>query len=285
MKFGVEEEDMYYYDAMDQEFKQYNPLTYSPPDYIASGDKCIIRRSSLGPGYVAKMPFVAGAEECPQWLEHGRDLLRTEAQVYERLGTHPRIVKITSWDDQTCTLTMEYLQHGCLETYLLLHQQIDFPRRFQWACEAAEGLQYLHSHGVVHCDVHPRNFLLDEKLGLKIIDFGTASLDGLPTEGGPTGDKYQLNAPALTGSVSRDIFSLGSTIFKIMTSREPYAALDTHEAATLYDAGRFPDLHSVPCADVISHCWHVQYASVQDAFDALRLLAGDQSTHFVAAKL
>ncbi|KKA16437.1 Serine/threonine protein kinase [Rasamsonia emersonii CBS 393.64] len=58
------------------------------------------------------------------------------------------------------------------------HHAITSELRLRWAKQAAEGLQILHSVDVVHCDVSPRNFLLDSGLNLKISDFAGASLSG-----------------------------------------------------------------------------------------------------------
>jgi serine/threonine protein kinase len=74
---------------------------------------------------------------------------------------------------------MEYMPNGNLKDYLCQHHnEITLKQRLQWACEAAEGLQYLHSHNVVWCDMRPRNMLLDADLSLKVADFGGSSLNG-----------------------------------------------------------------------------------------------------------
>lgn len=50
-------------------------------------------------------------------------------------------------------------------------------QRLQWACDAAEALNLVHSHNIIHCDVKLGNFLLDSGLRLRIIDF-SGSIDG-----------------------------------------------------------------------------------------------------------
>lgn len=44
--------------------------------------------------------------------------------------------------------------------------------------QAAEALVFIHSKGVIHCDIHPKNFLLDKKLNLRLCDFA-GSLFGI----------------------------------------------------------------------------------------------------------
>src|SRR5437762_9967057 len=104
--------------------------------------------------------------------------MATEGQIYEKLGPHLRLVKIINWDPEECVLTMEYLPNGSLKDYLLAHNKISMIQRLRWVGEAAEGLQLLHSANVIHCDVEPKNFLLDADLGLNIADFSGSSLEG-----------------------------------------------------------------------------------------------------------
>lgn len=40
--------------------------------------------------------------------------------------------------------------------------------------QIAMGLDYLHSHGVLHCDLKPMNILIDSNLNAKIADFGVS---------------------------------------------------------------------------------------------------------------
>ena len=105
--------------------------------------------------------------------------MRLEAQIYQIIGHHPRFPKLIKWDPDTCCLTMEYLENGDLREYIRLHsQELTTELRLRWAKQAADGIAVLHSAGVVHCDISPRNFLLDLDLNLKISDFGGSSLFG-----------------------------------------------------------------------------------------------------------
>lgn len=102
---------------------------------------------------------------------------------------------------------------------------ITLPERLQWACDAAEGLHLLHSHGIIHSDLKPENLLLDSNSRLKIIDFSGSSFDGI-VGSAIESSRFFLPRPwEEPPTVRTDIFALGSTIYEIVTGRQPYEDL------------------------------------------------------------
>jgi len=224
----------------------------------------------LASGDVIKSPWTGRptASDC-------RQEMAIEARIYERLGAHPRLVPLKHWDPVDHTLTLEYMPHGNLKEYVKEHgQNISPAQRQQWATEAAEGVELLHSHGVIQGDVGPHNFLLDLDLGLKICDFGGSSLDGSRATVAP-GVRYRL--PSLAGrhmqpaTIKEDLFALGSTIYFIATGHEPYHELtDEDEVEKLYKDGVFPELGGVPFAEIITLCWRQEAESAKMIIELVR---------------
>lgn len=141
-------------------------------EFIGGGTTGLVER--LKSGDVIKSPWTGRptASDC-------RQEMAIEAQIYERLGSHPRLVQLKHWDPIDYTLTLEYMPNGNLRDYVEKHgHNISISQRQKWATEAAEGVELLHSHGVLQGDVGPHNLLLDNDLGLRICDFGGSSLDG-----------------------------------------------------------------------------------------------------------
>ncbi|KAI3396846.1 hypothetical protein diail_11618 [Diaporthe ilicicola] len=237
-------------------------------DFLGGGATGLVER--LESGDVIKSPWTGRptASDC-------RQEMAIEAQIYERLGAHPRLVQLKHWDPVDCTLTLEYMPHGNLREYVEKHgQNISTSQRRKWAMEAAEGIELLHSYGVLQGDVGPHNFLLDVDLELKICDFGGSSLDGSRATVAP-GVRYRL--PSLGGRhirpamIKEDLFALGSTIYFIATGHEPYNELtDEDEVEKLYKDGVFPELGGVPFAEAIALCWRQEVESAQTIIEIIQ---------------
>lgn len=223
--------------------------------FLTRGGTAIFER--LPSGEVVKTPTPnpfcrAEEEDCRQYM-------RLEAQVYERIGEHPRIPKFIKWDPTTCCLTIEYLENGNLREYMREnHETITSQLRLRWAKQATEGLQVLHYNGAIHCDISPRNFLLDSDLYLKISDFAGSSLSG-SAPSAYLDPRYrhpdcELDVPCFQD----DMFGLGSLIYFIMTGNYPYEELPSGEVDKLYKHRQFPEVTSLMCGDIIEQCWHRQ---------------------------
>jgi serine/threonine protein kinase/Flp pilus assembly protein TadD len=103
--------------------------------------------------------------------------------------------------------------------------------------QAAEALHHAHELGVVHRDVKPGNLLLDDRGNVWVTDFGLAHL---PTEASLTlsGDlvgtvRYMSPEQALAQRVGidhrTDIYSLGATLYEMLTLRPVFAGSDRQQ--------------------------------------------------------
>lgn len=93
--------------------------------------------------------------------------------------------------------------------------------------EVAEALHAAHEHGVVHRDIKPSNLLLDSKQSLWIADFGLARFQTatpLTQTGDMIGTMRYMSPEQATGRGElvdhrTDIYSLGATLFELLTLR------------------------------------------------------------------
>jgi tetratricopeptide (TPR) repeat protein len=103
--------------------------------------------------------------------------------------------------------------------------------------EIALALQHAHERGVLHRDVKPSNILMDSSGNVRLIDFGLARIDAEPEFTRP-GDflgtpiyvaPEQIVGTRATVDARTDVYSLGVTLYELLTLKVPYEGGSTHE--------------------------------------------------------
>ncbi|KAJ5932625.1 kinase domain containing protein [Penicillium verrucosum] len=201
----------------------------------------------LGDGTVLKSPFPDAEME-----NHILDIAK-EASIYHRLGPHERLVRILGHSRDG--LILEYMKNGDLKTYLQAQNSIPVSLKLKWAHQIA--------NDILHCDIKPRNFLLDATLNIKIIDFSGSSLDGSkPASGKGTRfylPRYWRDLP----TVATDLFALGSTLYEVFQRTSPYEEIPSDQVEEYFKRNEFPDVSTIPCGQIIKQCWLSQVDSAE----------------------
>jgi hypothetical protein len=113
----------------------------------------------------------------------------------------------------------------------------EYRRAAEWIAQAAEALKYAHALGIVHRDVKPANLMLDGQGQLWVTDFGLARVGtdaGVTMTGDVLGTlRYMSPEQALAkhGLVDHrtDIYSLGATLYELLTLRPTVDGKDREE--------------------------------------------------------
>jgi eukaryotic-like serine/threonine-protein kinase len=101
--------------------------------------------------------------------------------------------------------------------------------------QVLSALSYAHSRGVVHCDVKPANIMVAPQGTVKLMDFGIARLkakDEFGSPGAACGSPRYMSPEQACGSdiidERSDIYSLGITLYKLLTGQLPFDDEPTH---------------------------------------------------------
>ena len=114
----------------------------------------------------------------------------------------------------------------------LIGQSLGLERFLQIAIALTQALQGVHSNGLIHKDIKPANLLVDREGRVRITGFGIASRPLSPEF--ITGTLAYM-APEQTGRMNRsidarsDLYSLGVTLYELLTGALPFAASDPME--------------------------------------------------------
>ncbi|MEW4570495.1 protein kinase [Tautonia sp. JC769] len=172
----------------------------------------------------------------PRYLAKNPTLLQRflrEAQSAEALE-HPNIVSIydRGAENGRHYLVLEFVDGSDLHDLVRQHGPMSVVDALRIVREAAQGLLYAASKGVIHRDIKPANILMSREGAVKLIDLGLAlqseSEDERVTRHGTTVGTVDYMSPeqardSRAANEQSDIYSLGCTLYYLLTGFPPFA--------------------------------------------------------------
>lgn len=154
------------------------------------------------------------------------------------LLSHPNIVQVynTAITNSTKYIIMEYVEGITLKKHIDHRGALPEREVLYYATQILSALDYIHSKGIVHCDIKPQNIILLQNGSIKVADFGIARLDAMLESSDKKSDTalgtvYYVSPEQAQGKTPKpqsDIYSLGVMLYEAMTNRLPFY----HENAT-----------------------------------------------------
>ena len=194
------------------------------------------------------------------------DLFIHEARAAAKLN-HPNIVQVydVKKHNESYFFSMEYVSGGSVQEMLNKQRKLPVDECVRMILDAARGLEYAHKKGIVHRDVKPDNFMLSETGSVKIGDMGLAR--GLDEKVGPEEETSVIGTPhyiapeqvlGRPADFRSDIYSLGATMFRMITGVTPFHAPGVRELVNRKVREEAPAAHEhnadipKPLSDVIA---------------------------------
>ncbi|XP_071145575.1 5'-AMP-activated protein kinase catalytic subunit alpha-2-like isoform X17 [Mytilus edulis] len=155
-----------------------------------------------------------------------------------KLFRHPHIIKLYQVISTPTDIfmVMEYVGGGELFDYIVKHGKLKEPEARRFFQQIISGVEYCHRHMIVHRDLKPENLLLDDKLNVKIADFGLSNMmqDGefLRTScGSPNYAAPEVISGKLYAGPEVDIWSCGVILYALLCGTLPF---DDEHVPTLF---------------------------------------------------
>ncbi|MEM9586632.1 MAG: protein kinase [Planctomycetota bacterium] len=205
----------------------------------------------------------------PATARHAQSRRRFEREVQAAARlSHPNIV--SAYDarevDGSLFLVSEFVDGVDLAKRVRQSGPLPPATAVDYARQAARGLSYAHQQGIIHRDIKPGNLMLDQSGTVKVLDLGLArwTSDSIrPTDEDTLTHSDQILGTAsymspeqsrspLTVDHRSDIYSLGCTLFCLLSGRAPFGGetvVDTllaHASAPVPKLSKVTPSHPVP---------------------------------------
>ncbi len=175
-----------------------------------------------------------GSSGSRDMVDRFRQKFIKEARVLATLN-HKHIVRIIDVfeENNTAYYVMEYVGGGSLNDKVK-EDALSEDEAVRYIRQVATALEFVHSQHMMHLDIKPSNILLNENDEAVLIDFGLAKqydATGSQTSTTPVGishgyaplEQYRQGGVE-TFSPATDIYSLGATLYKLLTGITPVEA-------------------------------------------------------------
>ena len=201
---------------------------------------------------------------------------RQEARISAQIN-HPHVVRTLHVEEQgdLIYLVMDYIQGSTARGLVDARGPLPVPLALQIIQDAARGVHAAHEHGVIHRDIKPDNILVADDGRVLISDLGLAKAVGTGAGGGPArmpvtrmglllGTPHymspeQWNIGASCGP-STDIWSLGATLWMLLTRMPPFDDKDTGILAQQIKEKPLPEIREIrqglpdSVVDILHYC-------------------------------
>ena len=253
----------------------------------------VIARGGMGVVYLARQVALNRTVAIKMirsgWLASDADIHRFRREAEAAAGLkHPGIVAVHDVGEVQGLqyFSMDYIA-GTSLTQLLKAGPLAAPQAAELAASVAEAVQHAHEHGILHRDLKPSNILVDGGGRPHITDFGLARW--MDDDSGLTLTEQALGTPSYMppeqisrrfgeSSPQSDVYSLGATLYEMLTGRPPFVAASRLERVELVlhqEPTRLRLLNAHVPVDLETICLKCLQKEARQRYESARELAVD----------
>ncbi len=179
---------------------------------------------------------------------------RVEAQAAAGL-VHPNVVNVYDVGEENGIyyIVMELVEGITLKKYIEKKNGLAFKEAVNIAIQVCLGMGAAHNNNIIHRDIKPQNIIISKDGKVKVTDFGiakAATSDTITTN--VMGSVHYTSPEQARGGFSNeksDIYSLGITLFEMITGQVPFDGENTVAIAIQHIQEDMPKPSSV-CPDI-----------------------------------
>ena len=152
---------------------------------------------------------------------------KTEAQAAAGM-MHPNIVNVYDVGEEGGThyIVMELVEGITLKKYIENKSRLSIKETISKAKQVSMGIEAAHNNHIIHRDIKPQNIMISKEGKVKVTDFGIAKAVSSNTiTSNVMGSVHYTSPEQARGGFSdekSDIYSLGITMFEMLTGRVPF---------------------------------------------------------------
>ena len=172
---------------------------------------------------------------------------RVEAQSAASL-IHPNIVNVydVGEDDGLYYIVMELIEGITLKHYIEKKGKFTYRETISIAVQIANGIECANNNQSVHRDIKPQNIMISREGKVKVTDFGIARAASANTINGNAMGSVHYISPEQAGGKyvdeKSDIYSLGITMFEMLTGTVPFDGESTVTIALKHIQSNVPNV-------------------------------------------
>ena len=170
---------------------------------------------------------------------------KVEAQSAASL-IHPNIVNVYDVGEENGIhyIVMELIEGITLKNYIEKKGHLSTRETISIAIQIANGIECAHNNQIIHRDIKPQNIMISREGKVKVTDFGIARAASSNTINGNAMGSVHYISPEQAGGKyvdeKSDIYSLGITMYEMLTGHVPFDGESTVSIALMHIQNQVP---------------------------------------------